>query len=566
MTSGAVESSPYSALSYTWGTSARSHVLECDNGVLPITQNLHNALRRLRHATETRTFWVDAVCINQADILERNAQIGLMKEIFGIAQEVIIWIGEDNQNTVDGVNLLKLLYAAALEGKLPAFSDFFLLEEKLEQAGLPKYDSPAWKCAVDLYQRSWFTRIWVVQELALAKSAVVHCGRQSVPWSYFSYSAPCILKAVIWNYLNLQLRFEYNRFIGMDWSRDRLQQGLQTTLLDCLSRARSSFSMDPRDKVFGILGLASDDKTLLPNPDYSTSVVEIYQTLTKNTIITQRSLDILSEVEDPMWTLIDKLPSWAVDWSAQTRGFPFRKLPVYTHFRAAGDSVVRLDKCTTPGTLALTGNRIDTIHRCGLPLLRLRPRDSPLLKAVNLIGAITLRTVSVRCIAQCRWQQWERLALTLNSYPHHPSASAAYLRTLIAGAPMPDSPHDLTFLYQAYLRASGFLRGSMALACSAEPNDDGVCTHWRAYADNVEAVCHGRRFFVTRKGYMGLAPVSAREGDVVCILRGGKTPYVVRAERKRGYRFVGECYVEGLMGGGGMGGGEEEGCEEFVLL
>lgn len=139
-----------------------------------------------------------------------------MKEIYHTAQDVVIWIGEDDEDTADGINLLKQVYAAALEGKLPDFSDMFFLEEKLEQAELPKYDSSMWKAVIDLYRRAWFSRIWVVQELAVARSAVVYCGRQSLPWSYFSNSAPCVHKAVTWNYFNSKLRFEYNRFRGMN--------------------------------------------------------------------------------------------------------------------------------------------------------------------------------------------------------------------------------------------------------------------------------------------------------------------------------------------------------------
>lgn len=567
MTIYALDSSPpYSALSYTWGGSGRSQAIKCDDRGLPITENLSKALRSFRHATEIRTFWVDAVCINQADIPERNSQIGLMKEIYHTAQDVVIWIGEDDEDTADGINLLKQVYAAALEGKLPDFSDMFFLEKKLEQAELPKYDSSMWKAVIDLYRRAWFSRIWVVQELAVARSAVVYCGRQSLPWSYFSNSAPCVHKAVTWNYFNSKLRFEYNRFRGMDSCRDSLQQGIQPPLLDCLSMARSNFSMDPRDKVFGILGLASDAKVLLPNPDYSTPVTEMYITLTKTMITSQRSLEVLSEIEDPRWSLIDKLPSWAVDWSAQPRAIPFRLLPFWANFHAASDSEVRLGRSTIPGTLVITGMTIDTVRRCGLPLLRMRPLNSPWLRGISLVGANTLRAVSVNCIAQARWQQWERIALKLRSYPNRPSVAEAYHRTLVAGARMLDSPHDVNFLYRAYLQASDFLRGPTAFVCGAEPAEE-FCTHWRQYAENVESACHGRLFFITSNGYMGLAPLSTRSGDLICIFLGGRTPFVLRPDGKNTYKFIGECYVEGRMHGEAMVtvDGDDGNFEEFVL-
>ena len=557
---------PYSALSYTWGSSGRSRTIRCDDRTLSITANLWKALYHLRRETETRVFWIDAVCINQADISERNSQVRLMKEIYQTAQEVVVWIGEENNNTADGIKVLSQFSVIASEGKHPDFTDRYFLGEVLKETGLPDSDSPLWKAVIDLYRRTWFTRIWVIQELSVATSAIVYCGQQQFPWSYFSYAAPCVDRVIRWNYYGRKLGFEYNRFISMDFSRARFQQGIDVPLLWSLSLARSSFSMDPRDKVFGLLGLAADAKDSLPNPDYSKPVAQVYETVTKNMIINQGSLEILGEVQDPRWTLVKKLPSWTVDWSAQSRATPFRSRLVWTDFLAAGDSQVRVGTSSIPGTLVLTGINVDTVGQCGLPLLRSRPITVHLLESLNRHSLTSQISMNLNSIAQALWEQWESIALKLGSYPNRRSVSEAYHRNLTAGAHLPDSPHDLDFLYKAYLQTSDFLCGPVMFACSGEPSLE-TCRHWRPYATAVENACHGRCFFTTEKGYMGLAPPSTRSGDLICVLLGGKTPYVLRRDGKGFHRFIGECYIEGLMNGEAMNrlDSGESGLEEFVL-
>ncbi len=129
----------YSALSYTWGSPVQERFIDCDDLRLGVTLNLWKALRSLRQATDTRTFWIDAICINQKNIHERNSQVRLMKEIYQRAVEVVVWLGEDKQNSADGVSLIPRIHAAALNGKL--LQDPDSLSMRLDQTELPGFDS-----------------------------------------------------------------------------------------------------------------------------------------------------------------------------------------------------------------------------------------------------------------------------------------------------------------------------------------------------------------------------------------------------------------------------------------
>ena len=103
----------YHALSYTWGSNVLDHRITVVSGesqqTLPITENAHTALRHIRHSNSVRLLWVDAICINQQDVEERNDQVARMADIYKSAEKVIVWLGpeEDDSNlAIDGLKLL----------------------------------------------------------------------------------------------------------------------------------------------------------------------------------------------------------------------------------------------------------------------------------------------------------------------------------------------------------------------------------------------------------------------------------------------------------------------------
>ncbi|KEQ85627.1 HET-domain-containing protein, partial [Aureobasidium pullulans EXF-150] len=83
----------YEALSYVWGPFSGKRIVLCGLNY-EVTDNLFNALRRLRGKESTKLLWIDAICINQPNLKERNAQIGKMCDIYHSACSVIVWLGE----------------------------------------------------------------------------------------------------------------------------------------------------------------------------------------------------------------------------------------------------------------------------------------------------------------------------------------------------------------------------------------------------------------------------------------------------------------------------------------
>ena len=87
----------YEALSYVWGSPQNGCYVECHGSKLHITANAEAALRRLRYRCCPRTLWIDAICINQTSIPEKNTQLRLMADIYRKARRVIIWLGEGSE-------------------------------------------------------------------------------------------------------------------------------------------------------------------------------------------------------------------------------------------------------------------------------------------------------------------------------------------------------------------------------------------------------------------------------------------------------------------------------------
>lgn len=88
----------YEALSYVWGKPNNVSPILLNGRVWNVTANLELALRHFRRYEkgEHRTLWVDALCINQGDIPERNQQVSIMRDIYNGAQDVLVWLGEWN--------------------------------------------------------------------------------------------------------------------------------------------------------------------------------------------------------------------------------------------------------------------------------------------------------------------------------------------------------------------------------------------------------------------------------------------------------------------------------------
>ncbi|KAH5370235.1 hypothetical protein HBI49_074980 [Parastagonospora nodorum] len=262
----------YDALSYVWGDSKNKPCIFIHGSRFEVTENLHAALSQLRNHSIERILWVDAICINQEDMSEKEHQIQFMAAIYGQANRTLVWLGEAASNS-------DLIFQEIrnVHGKM---STAVVDKLSLQQAGLA------------LLHRPWFRRIWILQEVAAARNIVIMCGDQKMDGYAFclgidsmiaSYKASSDLQNLIRSVLYL-IRESLFRpaFRKSIIGRSTLDICPLSGLVDMY---HAHDATDCRDKVFALLGMSSDDLSQGSlSPNYQISWAELMGRLVKHVI------------------------------------------------------------------------------------------------------------------------------------------------------------------------------------------------------------------------------------------------------------------------------------------
>ena len=319
---------PYEALSYTWGDPTAGLVeMSVNDQPFAITRNLESFLRVRRRQAEGKgvALWVDAVCINQADPLEKNHQIPLMVSIYCFARKLTVWLGPVSADSDLAIDTIKRLGAGSPYDKLPA-----LTPEEMSALR-------------DLLSRPWWGRVWIIQELALGSlgpkvaETRLHCGEVSVKWINVVVAA-ARLKAH-----EDELRQglpDATNILELDglWAsslntacRDGTDGKVEPTMvLDLVSRFRHFLSTDPRDKIFALCNQFSIGPLYKHiKPRYDVPVEEVYTSFAADQILNGRGLEILRHCDSSIAR--HTLPSWVPDWSVPLacQVLPLRKIRRY---------------------------------------------------------------------------------------------------------------------------------------------------------------------------------------------------------------------------------------------
>lgn len=154
----------YEALSYMWGPTEPKQPLQLDGQIFQLRPNIQAFLTRLRDPTESRTIWLDAVCIDQNNITERSAQVSLMRKIYQSCRHCLVWLGQDVPRADEVIQLF-----AANPADEVGMTDLNNLIRLIYSNGL----TDAFR---ELLSHPYWTRIWMLQETTLAEKVIVHGG------------------------------------------------------------------------------------------------------------------------------------------------------------------------------------------------------------------------------------------------------------------------------------------------------------------------------------------------------------------------------------------------------
>ncbi|KAF2852051.1 HET-domain-containing protein, partial [Plenodomus tracheiphilus IPT5] len=245
----------YEALSYTWGGTTKTQAVEMDVGtILPVTQNLLEALQHLRFPHEDRILWIDAISIDQDNIKERGHQVRRMRAIYEGAVRVNVWLGRPTPYT-DLV--LRNMQKFEKEARSYPCNDWQPSDER-------------WH---DIWCRSWFDRVWIIQEVAHARTATIICGHLKVSSRIF-VMMPLVLNIELVPLCQAILDVMPGPFRRYSWwSKTR-------NLRTLLSKFSHSQASDERDKIFALLGLSSDaNNSVVLYANYSIPTVMVLHNL-----------------------------------------------------------------------------------------------------------------------------------------------------------------------------------------------------------------------------------------------------------------------------------------------
>jgi hypothetical protein len=280
----------YEALSYVWGSEANKEKILVDGCQFSVTANLAAALNYLYDNDSPRKLWVDAICINQDDIPERSHQVQNMTEIYTKARNVVVWIGILGITTQ---NLLHRVENPEDDDQSPEHLQRWTasgarINPDPDPSALNEEDM---RLLSELAQNPWFGRIWVIQEVAVAREVIVQTGCTTISWLAFSTALEkCSNKHEMKSVIEAVSTINIIRTA-------RSQKPYYMDLFVLLERFRHCLATDERDKVFALLGLASSslaqERVVQVTPDYSKPAVAIYRSLTRQYINKRKNLDII---------------------------------------------------------------------------------------------------------------------------------------------------------------------------------------------------------------------------------------------------------------------------------
>ncbi|KAI1330163.1 HET-domain-containing protein [Xylariaceae sp. FL0255] len=562
----------YQALSYTWGEprfSRSLYVLGEEDGergeggrggegsVINITENLYSALHSLRKKHDILVLWVDAVCINQNDILERNSQVGSMFQTYTRAANVLVWLGPDDRSHNGRLCFEAFQDLASRIDDVPGNNDLaaasswrkrLIINEKVSHLLSSLYET----VLAPLLNRSWFLRRWIVQEVVLANNVFIHLGETRIQWETFETALNELFESDRGGFPVRGGRASFrdrHRIVLRTMSRIRHpHSGTRSQVpLDILIDYASFLCADPRDRLYALYGViqhwfptdqVTSQQSPIGNIDYSLPIEKVYTdfavrmmdlneflppdiTYHPITHVLQiagalRQPDDYSEVS--VWDEVNKrLPSWVPNWTGSLTFTPLHHSPE-----------------KRDASRLLPRRRVVTHTSDGLP---------PLLDTIGIVQDVIaviipfsftnrFNTDSIHSTQASMNLFLQRVVeqlgcgkvsfLTDLYWPTGEHLIRALAITLVANWEL--TPTNSYFAQNPTQFPLDFLK--QLEACGYRLSE--ILHKWPAYVELVAHTMRGRYFFFTRSGYMGICSAAALEGDVVTILSDMRVPFVLR--------------------------------------
>ncbi|KAF7679744.1 hypothetical protein GT037_001395 [Alternaria burnsii] len=533
----------YEAVSYAWGSAELVRKVACDSKWLWVTQSCYDLLVRLKRYSRgtraARCYWIDAICINQGfqeqdtpeqrSRRERSHQVAMMATIYEKAVQVTVWPG----HVEDGVRLGILLDSG--------------LRIDVEEC-IP-FLRP-------LIQQPYFTRIWPLQEIALAQRCIILIGQHTIVDIRSVFLMPHSHWWVRHNHPdNVELtsiRLEYRRVTTLHRRLLELFQSslnnsnagpgpsIPPSISEVLLHARSHQASEPRDKVFALYGILQRLEVYLEPPNYLRSVEDIYLEVSTAAICMDRSFRVF---EGLTGCFTYDLPSWSPDWSDHDH---ITKVAEWNDYKASGSSEAQFS--VHGRQLLAHGLRIDVVCQEHVTLAT----TSFLIEADTLAKSLAepLRNLSnvmkgqyLDLLGKLFLDIWGDLQTRYTrDYAH---------RTWV------QNDAEKTTDKNAVCRLIGYR--------SQTDTAKGVIKHCTILHAGACRKLDRKKLFQTRDGRLGIASEAVKSGDSIVLLQGCNLPMVVRPEGTK-WKLIAPAYLpaDGIMDGKLWRSDGPLGCFSFV--
>jgi hypothetical protein len=624
----------YIALSYTWGSplpltnSSQSHRHQhdilIDGATIKIEQNLYDFFTTVQGTImNEEEFWIDALCIDQSSVEEKNVQVPMMADIYYHAEHVAIWLGKGDESTCNGITVMQLFndsFAIYIQDMSKLARTKFGQEmdwkpDDIELYRLLNMEPPnqeEWESMRHLFRRSWFSRLWVVQELMMAQSYTFLCGDMAIPaWTFETFckfmfynrhfgdllvreNAASIIhsyqqqrdsyfgltdlffRASSWRNNGpmdpFEMRILFNITGCQSWSVN-LNKMTNAYLVWVVHNLRERTATDPRDHIYAAISMVSrfalKGHSSLPTVDYTRAVADIYvdfcrhilENIRRPVFLTMRGL----EKEDSIRN--GDLPSWVPDFSQASGSAPNSWIKKFNSSGISAHVGYRSGGQIKDNRLYITGAFVDTVEEVSDTIDNVMPASS-LMKLLFL--AYRAKASSVKSPLEalmktltCDWTMTSSTvgkpeAYTRDRYiqdlfdfllPFLRSADLVKeFEECVSATSSPDEYQQFWTLNQRNLIADAINLG----------RDDSTRTRGNGGLPwSILAGAHATRHRVAlgrARKYLALVPKNTKPGDELWVLSNGALPFVLCREKDQTdsivcFELVGEAYVDGFSNG-----------------
>lgn len=560
--------------------------------------------------------WIDALCINQQDKAEKNHQVPLMRQIYKSAERVFSWLGCSDTDTLPAFSLVERWADAILSTNPTAetWSNSQARREAIQNIERP-FDLPDWASFVAFARKPYWERIWILQEVTLAQRCILLCGIHELPfeklmwasraWTTGNLRSPQLVELVrpvgegtpFYSFMKIPL--EGGAFVKVKVEASAQRELRQFPFL--LKRASILLATDPKDKVYGILGLLNLASGKI-SVDYEGDDIGTYSDTLLTLAKEAGRLDVLSFAgnleESAQDITIRTWPSWVPDFRCRNRrnmDDRFSESSLYYNiffFNASGNSVAQCSiNSTNPRLLHVRGLLLDDVSEVVRPFQRLdneRRFRSWLSFTVRHAYKVQPRSISPlqllfrTMIADHLWRGNESpdfLASHLGvnffrfaagflstarrvleedfalhemrdlSTHQRVAPSSKFKETLASWLYEDTDQAEKTWTQRPRVDVSKFLnQPHLHWPDLVDTNDESHDQFYLAEFSSVFSRTGSRCFFVTKDGYLGAGPGLTRPGDKVFLPLGCSVPLVIR-ESKMNFEVVADAFVAGVMQG-----------------